>query len=320
MKAQIPEIAVVTKRIQEVIHEPKRITVKMPKDIKPDVESIKSRLYGYKPYVRGVQTEVNDEYTLPPLWNLRPNKKDTTESLLEEIAKLPTKTAPSRWGEMRLPWPVKQVSITAFRSAFLPSDRPEEDIVSRGRIYGISAKKSFVFMGKRITPTGDGKYHIETVDKLLSFTLEHNPSHPSHRWTLYGTVVSANGVKKPHHPEDVHSNRNKPNWTRPTDMCVFIHQSSVYGDLNTAGSLKWLSFWDVLDVSVQYVWLMEYAYKIRETYSPEYPADAYFTEKGIVEKPKVSPPTERYVNYMARRQKSAHGKKRWQEIRRATEI
>ena len=281
MDLKIPDKDFVEARMRCVLPEPEKVDLDIPEALLNAGCLWKDDLYGYQPYRRGVGSVLNEKYEMPRLWNLRPHRYENVDEILEVIAKLPLDTENTFWEPQwqeggkycQIPQVIK-LNSKPFGCYYLKPDK-EDNMILDGQIVGKASSGDFAYRGRRITPSGE-TWNISgrSPERMVfEWKVLYDSSHPTIDYTLQGTLwtrVREDGDRsggRPSHPDADWGNPNDPNWERPLEFgTVYLIGDDVYGSARMG--LKHLGFWGSLDVAINFIEGVEWAYDLAP--KPEY--------------------------------------------------
>lgn len=264
MDFKIPSKEEVEAKMKQVLPEPKIVDVVIPEPLLK-CENFQEQLFGYR----------NDKYEMPQTWNLRPNRYPNIEALLKEVAALPLALASTFWEQcnMDVPYPTPEVvsDRPPFFSFFLGPEKEDATVVD-GKIVGRYSTEPFIHRGRTITPNNNHTWDISASHEMFSWEFGTVPANPTVEWMLMGTLYHGERrLETNKHPE-VRGwfDPNLPNWKRPLALApIEITSEATYG--HAWLGLKQLGFWGGLDVAINFIEGVEWAYGVAE--KPKYLVD-----------------------------------------------
>ena len=281
MDYKIPDKDFVEARMRIVLPEPEKVDVDIPKALTDTGADWKEDLYEYAPYRPGGgrRPQLNEKYEMPPLWNLRPNRYENIEVLLAKIAELPVEEKDKRvfWSRGRrgadrcyhIPQ-IRNDNTKPLGCFYLKPDK-EDNIIIDGAIVGSAASDAFEYRSRTITVDGDYIDISGASPEGMKFEwkIMHSPSHPTIKYDLQGTLWTdkhydgswTGGYSR--YPEpNVWDDGNKQNWERPLNFNMYLTGAAVYGIAYL--SLKQLGFFGALDVAINFIAGVEWAYDLAD--------------------------------------------------------
>lgn len=209
----------------------------------------------------------------PTLWALRPDKSLTQQALVDAIAALPRSKTPLGGdteidlGRTRMPEPqVRGPSEgVPFGFCFLAADEPDDRVLG-GKICGRNAAEPFEHRGRTIEPVSRDEFRIASPHRAWSYRL-----------TWYRDGGGENCIAKAECrvwdaaqgceltlSDHIDRQGDPRHATDPDEASAFswfpISDSAVYGSAWLP--LKSLGFWGQLEVALNWLELLERAYRI----------------------------------------------------------
>ncbi|MXV76392.1 hypothetical protein F4Z99_19235 [Candidatus Poribacteria bacterium] len=262
-KFKIPSKEEVEAKMKQVLPEPEHVDVSFPSKLE-DCDNFQMQMLEWD----------TKDFRMPQIWNLRPNRYPNIEALLKEVAELPIALASTFWENSNndVPYPTPQVvsGDPPFRSYFLGPEKEDMTVVD-GEIVGRYRKTPFDYRGRIITPNNNHTWAISAIHEMFVWEFGTVPTNPTVEWILKGDLYEDESRRtlSSSYPRLGFQDPNLPNWRRPLSLLIDIASEAVYG---TAWlGLKQLGFWGGLDVAINFIEGVEWAYAVAE--KPEYLSD-----------------------------------------------
>lgn len=264
MDFKIPSKEEVEAKMKEVLPEPKQVDVTFPEELQK-CENFQMQLLEWD----------TKRFLMPQTWNLRPNRYPNIEALLAEVAELPIASAETFWENCRMDVPYPTPGVISDRapfSSFFLGPEKEDAAVVDGKIVGRYSSDPFAYRGRTITPNNNHTWDISASHEMFVWEFGTVPTNPTVEWILRGDLYVYHEGRKlieNAYPRSGFSDPNLPNWKRPLSLLIDITSEATYG--HAWLGLKQLGFWGGLDVAINFIEGVEWAYGVAE--KPKYLSD-----------------------------------------------
>ena len=232
----------------------------------------------YPAHLEGTPFAVDYEgpYSVGHLFELRPDREATRQTLIDQIGQLPMAVSDEFWGNGgRREWPTPQVIAenAPFQTYFLAPDM-EDSIEDNGEVIGLTRQTPWTYLDRTITPLYGRNSYWEISGGHPAFSWVLSVDRGGNReYSLSGEIkwvmpdAPAGWVPVSSHPErldtGIEPDPNAPSHERPDDLRgLYISGTDVYGSAWL--SIKKLGYFGSLEVAINWIDCLEYAYGVAD--------------------------------------------------------